>query len=89
METLALRIRAPLARDDLPGLFARVCARFEDADPAAVRCDVSGIAADTVALDALARLQLAAMRRGCRIELRGASAELEALIELAGLETVL
>ena len=40
-------------------------------------------------LDALARLQLAARRRGRAIRLVGASPELRELIAFAGLETVL
>jgi ABC-type transporter Mla MlaB component len=40
-------------------------------------------------VDALARLQLAAKRRGARLELYGASAQLIALLELAGLSEVL
>jgi len=40
-------------------------------------------------VDALARLQLAAHRRGCRIRLVHASAELLALVRFMGLEDVL
>jgi hypothetical protein len=39
-------------------------------------CDVTGVAADCVAVDALARLQLAACRRRCEVRLRNASDEL-------------
>ena len=86
---LELAICGPLERADLPGLFARVCALLESADPQFVRCDVTGIAADAVAVDALARLQLAAQRRGCRVRLRGASEELRDLVALMGLSEVL
>jgi ABC-type transporter Mla MlaB component len=88
MADVALRIRAPLCRDDLPGLFARVCALLESTAPDLIHCDVSDIASDAVALDALARLQLAAKGYGARIELQGASADLLALIGFAGLESV-
>lgn len=88
METLALSIRAPLRRDDLPGLYARVCGLLEEHAPRCVLCDVSGLPPDAVALDALARLRLAALRRGCRVELAGASGELRALVSFAGLEGV-
>jgi hypothetical protein len=44
---------------------------------------------DQLDVDALARLQLAAKRRGARLELYGASAELVALLDLAGLSEVL
>ena len=52
-------------------------------------CDVAGVAADAVTVDALARLQLAARRHGCRIQLEHASAELRDLIAFMGLEDVL
>jgi len=52
-------------------------------------CDVRHLAADGEALDALARLQLHAFRRGEQIRLREASRELWELIELAGLGEVL
>jgi ABC-type transporter Mla MlaB component len=62
-----------------------------DDDPSviALPCDVSGLAADLLAIDVLARLALAARRRGRQVRLRGASAELRALIAFAGLEDVL
>jgi hypothetical protein len=44
---------------------------------------------DLALVDALARLQLAARRRGLRLRLRGASEELRALLELVGLADVL
>lgn len=52
-------------------------------------CEVAGVAADAVALDALARLALAARRGGCEVRLRGASPELLGLVQLAGLAEVL
>jgi ABC-type transporter Mla MlaB component len=52
-------------------------------------CDVAHLAADGEALDALARLQLHARRRGHEIRLRRASHELRQLLELAGLGDVL
>ena len=52
-------------------------------------CDVSALSrAHLGAVDALARLQLAARRGGCRLLLRGVPAGLGALIELCGLERV-
>jgi ABC-type transporter Mla MlaB component len=86
-----LTIDAPLARADLPGLFARTCALLDGGGVAVemLRCEVAGVDADAVAVDALARLALAARRRGCRVRLAGASRELLELIELAGLAEVL
>jgi mannose-6-phosphate isomerase-like protein (cupin superfamily) len=54
-----------------------------------VRCDVSGVEPDAVCVDALARLQLAARRRGCCVRLENASDELLELVELMGLTHVL
>jgi hypothetical protein len=52
-------------------------------------CDVGGLAADAVTVDALARLQLAARRRGFRLFLCHASAELFDLVAFMGLAGVL
>jgi ABC-type transporter Mla MlaB component len=52
----------------------------------AVPLDVSGLAATTGALAALARLRLAAHRTGRTVLLTGASPGLRALLELAGLD---
>lgn len=86
-----MTIDGPLARADLPGLFARTCALLDRGGVAVevLRCEVAGVDADAVAVDALARLALAARRRGCRVRLAGISAELRELIELAGLTEVL
>jgi ABC-type transporter Mla MlaB component len=84
-----LTIDGPLARADLPGLFARTCALLDAGAVEVLRCEVACVSADAVAVDALARLALAARRRGCRLRLAGASEELRELIELAGLAGVL
>ena len=86
---VAFAVRGPIARADLPGLCARVCALLGEHASGEVLCDVHGVEADAVAVDALARLQLAARRRGCRIRLRNASAELRALVAFLGLTDVL
>lgn len=54
-----------------------------------VTCDVSVVTVDAGAVDGLARLQLTARERGCRLELRHASRGLEELIAFCGLEDVL
>ena len=87
--TIAFAVRAPLTRADLPGLCDRVCALLAEGEVDVAFCDVRGVAADAVALDALARLQLAARRRGCLVRLRHASDELRGLLALAGLRDVL
>jgi STAS domain len=52
-------------------------------------CDVGALAADAASVDALARLRLAARRRGFELRLRHASAELQALLTFVGLDEVL
>jgi hypothetical protein len=47
--------------------------------------DVSRLTADMVAVESLARAQLAALRRGRRLRLRNVSAELAELLHLCGL----
>ncbi|HZT90525.1 MAG TPA: hypothetical protein VFA05_00650 [Gaiellaceae bacterium] len=57
--------------------------------PSTVPVDVRFAPCRLDVVDALARLELAARRRGVRIVVVGASADLRALIELAGLSDVL
>lgn len=86
---LGFTIRGPISREDLPGLCDRVCRLLAATQPEVVRCDVTGVAADAVTVEALARLQLAARRHGCRVRLRNASVELVELVEFMGLTAVL
>ena len=82
-------IWGPIARDDLPGLCDRVCGLLTNSSDGDVRCDVAGVEADAVTVDALARLQLAARRQGCRIHLDNASHDLLELVAFMGLRDVL
>jgi ABC-type transporter Mla MlaB component len=82
-------IHGPIARADLPGLCDRVCRLLAESGPAVVACDVRDVAPDAVTVEALARLQAAARRRGCRVRLRGASPELVELVAFMGLADVL
>jgi ABC-type transporter Mla MlaB component len=87
--TIALAIGGPLRRADLPGLSERVCALLAAGRGArVVLCDVRGVGADAVTVDALARLQLAARRHGCQVRLRNPSAELRELLAFLGLRDV-
>jgi hypothetical protein len=52
-------------------------------------CDVGGLPADATTIDALARLQLAARRRGYEVQLCNASQELVDLVAFVGLRDVL
>jgi ABC-type transporter Mla MlaB component len=82
-------IRSPIAHEELPALYRRVSLLLERSGAAVAVCDVAGVVADAVSVDALARLQLAARRHRCRIELRNASSELRDLIAFLGLDDVL
>jgi ABC-type transporter Mla MlaB component len=86
---IAFAVTGPIGRDDLPGLCDRVCALLAASGAAEAVCDVRGVPADAVTVDALARLQLAARRYSCRVELRNASRELLELVEFMGLTDVL
>jgi ABC-type transporter Mla MlaB component len=88
-QPLSFAIAGPIARADLPGLCARVCALLENTRADTAFCDVAGVASDAVTVDALARLQLAARRHGCQVRLRHASPELLRLVAFMGLADVL
>jgi len=88
-ETLAFAVHGPIGRDDLPGLCSRVCTLFAAGRPGVALCDVYTVDPDAVTVDALARLQLAAKRRGYEVRLRNASSELRELVAFMGLENVL
>jgi ABC-type transporter Mla MlaB component len=78
-----------IARTDVPPLCERLRALIEQHDLDLVDCDVGDVLVDLVAVEALARLQLIARRRGCQVRLVGASSELESLLALCGLSGVL
>jgi ABC-type transporter Mla MlaB component len=82
-------IWGPIVREDLPGLCDRVCALLHASGGGVSRCDVAGVEPDAVTVDALARLQLAARRRGCQVRLRNASPDLLRLVDFMGLRDVL
>ena len=86
---VAFAIRGPIRRADLPGLCDRVCAVLAESTAIVADCDVAGVDPDAVTVDALARLQVAAMRRGCAVHVQNASEPLLELVELMGLTHVL
>ena len=88
-QAIDFAITGPIARADLPGLCDRVCALLTASGADFADCDVRSVEPDAVAVDALARLQLAARRHGCRVRLRGASTELRELLGFMGLRDVL
>jgi ABC-type transporter Mla MlaB component len=88
-QTVAFAIGGPLNHADLPGLCRRISALLERTDAEVVLCDVTLAGPDAVTVDALARVHLAARRRGCSTRLCGASSELIELLDFAGLRDVL
>jgi ABC-type transporter Mla MlaB component len=88
-QSVAFAISGPIGRSDLPGLCERVCVLLEVSGADVAVCEVHGVEPDAVTADALARLQLAAGRRGCQVRLRGASSELLELLTFMGLRDVL
>jgi ABC-type transporter Mla MlaB component len=87
--TITMAVHGPIARTDLPGLYARICRLLAESEPEIAFCDVAGVAPDAVTVDALARLQLAARHYGCRVRLRHASSQLLDLVAFMGLTDVL
>ena len=87
--TVDLMIWGPIRRADLADLSARVCAFFAAHAGSIVRCDVSGVGADAVTVDALARLLAVAARNRCVVVLRNAGDDLLGLVDLMGLADVL
>ncbi len=87
--TIEFAVTGPIARDDLPGLCNRVCGLLDESRAQIADCDVGGVVPDAVTVDALARLQLAARRYGCRVRLRNATDELLELVAFMGLRDVL
>ena len=85
---IAFSVRGPIARSDLPGLCERICDLLTSAPSKTATCDVAGVPADAVTVDALARLQVAARRTGCSIRLQNASPELRELVAFMGLGDV-
>ncbi len=82
-------VDGPIARSHVAGLVAALCEVLENTDASTVICELQGVQANAVALDALARLRLLAARHGCGMKLRGASEGLLELIAFAGLDDVL
>jgi ABC-type transporter Mla MlaB component len=88
-QTIVFAVSGPIARAELPELCDRVSELVALSSADVVLCDVSGVEADSVTVDALARFQLAARRHGCEVRLRHASSELVELVTFMGLRDVL
>jgi ABC-type transporter Mla MlaB component len=88
-QTITFALSAPIARADLQLLCECVCGLVERTGADVALCDVSRLDPSAVTVDALARLQLAARRRGCEVRLRRPSNELRKLVDFMGLADVL
>jgi ABC-type transporter Mla MlaB component len=87
---IVLVIDGPLALADVPRLCERARLALKGVETKELVCDVAALVhPDAGAVDALARLQLAARRLGHRILLLHASRELQDLLALMGLGEVL
>ena len=83
-------VRDPIVRADVQRLSAELGRLLVDGGTEVVVCDVGAIVRpDAVTVDVLARLQLTALRLGCRVRLRNASPELRELIAFMGLRPAL
>jgi anti-anti-sigma regulatory factor len=87
-EPVVFSVHGPITAGDLPGLCDRVCGILAGSGATFAVCEVDGVEPSAATVDALARLQLAAGRLGCRVSLRGASPDLRELVEFMGLEDV-
>jgi anti-anti-sigma factor len=86
---LVLVLAGRIDHDTVPALVEGVCGVLDGCGASQVICDVSAVSApDAVAVEALARLQLAARRRGSRVWLRTGDGPVADLLVLAGLHEV-
>jgi ABC-type transporter Mla MlaB component len=84
--SIVLQIGGPITRADVPELCAQLRALVGNPGVERVVCDVAALVhPDAGTVDALACLQLAARRLGCRLRLRRASVELQELLAFMGL----
>ena len=86
---LRISIRGPLQRDEVPALYRTVSWLLAVTSARRIRCDIEELSADAVAIDAIARLELAARRHRAALELTGASRELLELLAFTGLDRAL
>ena len=87
--TTTFVLRGPIARREIPALCVTL-RRVLAVDPGPIVFDIRRLVdPDATTVEALARLQLSALRLGHRIRLRNACGELEDLLALVGLVELL
>jgi ABC-type transporter Mla MlaB component len=85
--TVVFAFDGPLARGDVAPLCERMRALLERSGADVVVCELgTGVVADAVTVDALARLQLTARRLARRLRVPRLPADLAALLAFVGLE---
>lgn len=87
--TITFVVWGPIARRDLLGLCDRLGDLIARRNATCAVCDVGDLAADAVAVDALARLRMVGRQRGCAVRLQGWSDELCDLVSFVGLQRIL
>lgn len=89
MGETVIALEGVVAIEDVHGLCASLLTLIRRERPAVVVCDVGDLVEpDVVAVEAVASLQLTARRAGSTVVLRHPSADLCALLHLAGLDDV-
>ena len=84
--SIAFAVEGRVTHTDIPGLCAALVLVLEESRGEVVECEVGALVRpDASVVEALARLQLVALRRGSRIRLWNASPELCELIDFMGL----
>ena len=83
--TVAFAVAGPIARADLPAICRDIVALLEATGADVALCDVGALSADAVAVDALARIQLAARRMGRDVVLGHVAEDLYDLLAFVGL----
>jgi anti-anti-sigma regulatory factor len=88
-ETVVVVLAGTLDDDMVPALVDRMCRLLDNVVATRIVCDATAVTApDAVAVEALARLQLAARRRGLQVWLRDGEGGVLELLALAGLNEV-
>ena len=84
---MVVRVSGPVSADQAQRLYAKLEAQLDEQDPVCVLCRVQGLI-DLSALDVLARVGLMARRRHISMRVASACGDLEGLLALTGLASV-
>jgi ABC-type transporter Mla MlaB component len=84
---VVVRVSGPVSSDQAQRLYAKLEAQLDEQDPVCVLCRVNGLI-DLSVLDVLARVGLMARRRHISMRVASACEDLEGLLALTGLASV-